>query len=354
MINVTHWKSYVLFAVTFAAILALAPGSARAQGSRGRACTATADALARAWGFEVQDDYWKGMAICTNISEEKERARCFANVIASRVESDKLCRAQSAGRLNACSVLGEAPYDPEFDTDSFEQDFTHLMNPNPYFPLSIGAKWEYRGGAEVNTLEVLNQTKLIDDVPCIVVRDLVYDNGELKEATDDWYAQAKDRNVWYCGEEVKNYESFAGDVPQVPELVTIDGSFKAGRNGDKPGIIFQAAPAPGQTYLEEFSLGNAEDVTEVLSATYSYGQDQELDKYVPRQLADIFCAGNCVVTKNYSLLEPGVFGRKYYARGIGVFLEVNPDTGEIHQLTNCNFDARCNSLPAPARPSQGR
>jgi hypothetical protein len=40
-------------------------------------------------------------------------------------------------------------------------------------------------------------------VRCIVVRDLVTKAGDLAEATDDWYAQAKDKNIWYCGEEIK-------------------------------------------------------------------------------------------------------------------------------------------------------
>jgi hypothetical protein len=54
-----------------------------------------------------------------------------------------------------------------------------------------------------------------------------------------------------------------------------------------------------------------------------------------------------VVTKNFSLLEPGIFARKYYARGIGFFLEVKPDTGEVLQLVNCSFDDRCKDLPQP-------
>lgn len=32
-----------------------------------------------------------------------------------------------------------------------------------------------------------------------------------------------------------NCESYEGDNPQEPELVSIDGSFKAGRDGAKPG-----------------------------------------------------------------------------------------------------------------------
>ena len=40
-----------------------------------------------------------------------------------------------------------------------------------------------------------------------MVRDRVTDDGDLIEDTDDWLAQARDRNVWYFGEEVKDYET---------------------------------------------------------------------------------------------------------------------------------------------------
>jgi hypothetical protein len=310
-------------------------------------CSSTASALFRACGFEAQDDYWKAIAKCTNVSGGRERADCLAEARAARSEKTDLCRSQYAGRLAACRLLGENRYDPEFDPEAFESDFKSLMHPNRYFPLTIGNRWEYRGGTEVNTLEVLNQTKLVDDVTCVVVRDVVKRDGRLAEATEDWYAQAKDGNVWYCGEEVKNYETFAGDKPRAPELVSIDGSFKAGRGGDKPGVIFLASPSKGDVYLEEFSLGNAEDVTEILSTTYRFGTEPELDRYVPRALASILCAGDCIVTKNYSLLEPGAVGRKYFAPGVGFFLEVKPDTGNIVSLTSCNFDSRCPNLPKP-------
>ena len=280
------------------------------------------------------------------MSDQADRAQCFANAKASLHEGGQLCREQWSGRRDACKSLGEGRYDPDFTAANFD-DPKNPTNPKPYFPLTIGNTWEYRGGNEVNTLEVLNETKLIAGVRCIVVRDQVFKDGDLVENTDDWYAQAKDRNTWYCGEEVKDFESFEGDDPRRPELVSIDGSFKAGRDGDKPGIIFLASPAPGDVYLEEFSLGNAEDVTEILSTTYAFGSNPELDQSVPQQLAQRLCSsGDCVVTKNFSLLEPGVFARKYYARGIGVFLEVG-STGEVLQLTNCNFDSRCATLPTP-------
>lgn len=94
-------------------------------------------------------------------------------------------------------------------------------------------------------------------------------------------------------------------------------------------------------------MGNAEDVTEILTTTYSFGKFPQLDQLVPRRLAQLLCSGDCVVTKNYSLLEPGIFARKYYAPGIGVFLEVEPDTRTVVQLVKCNFDSRCAMLPQP-------
>ncbi len=311
----------------------------------GRFCSQTAETLFRACGNEVQDDFLVASAKCANLSDENDRDECLDEAQSARREAEALCSKQRAGRIETCALIGEVRYDPDPEPEDFETDFTNLRNPNPYFPLKIGNRWEYRGGNETNLLEVLNETKLIEGITAVVVEDRVFENGDLIEDTDDWYAQARDGNVWYLGEEVKNFESFDGDKPRKPELVSNSGSFKEGRNGDRAGIIFQASPRSGQAYLEEFSLGNAEDVTIILSTTYAFGRDRELDRFVPRVLADRFCAGgDCVVTKNFSLLEPGVFGRKYYARGIGIFFEVNPDTGNFSQLVNCNFDSRCQGL----------
>ncbi|HJQ82957.1 MAG TPA: hypothetical protein VKA21_02700 [Candidatus Binatia bacterium] len=317
-------------------------------------CSATAQALFAACRAEVTDDAFVKRAKCINVVAAAERAACVDELDEERDEATRLCREQRDGRLEACTLLGEVRYDPDVRPALFD-DPRNPSHPNPYFPLAVGNRWEYRGGGEINTVEVVDETKLIAGVGCIVVRDLVSKSGDLSgdpsgdltEATDDWYAHAKDGTTWYFGEEVKNFESFDGDAPRRPELVSIDGSFKAGRERDKPGVIFLALPAPGAAYLEEFSLGNAEDVTVVLSTTYAWGDDPELDQLVPGELAQQLCSGDCVVTKNFSLIEPGIFARKYYARGIGVFLEVEPDEPVVSQLVGCNFDSRCASLPQP-------
>lgn len=310
------------------------------------ACSDTADLLFNACGHEAQDDFLVASAVCLNTADDRERSQCEDDAASGLDEKTGLCTGQKDMRLQACARLGEDRYDPDLEPVMFDTNFTRPTRPNPYFPLTPGFRWKYTNATETNTVEVTRDTKLIDEITCIVVRDQVFVRGVVTEATNDWYALNKDGNVWYFGEETGEYETFKGDNPMRPELVNIDGSFKAGRDGDKPGIIFRTAPRVGETYVEEASLGNAEDVTDVLSTSYSYGRDAELDRDVPRKLAQLFCsAGDCVVTRNYSLLEPGVFERKYYARNVGVFLERNPDTGEVDSLVACNVDPRCASLP---------
>jgi len=314
--------------------------------AQGKFCTATAAAMSRACSNEALDDYWTGLGICINESDGHDRSECSTDLKDSFDEANEECAAQRQARVNLCKRVGEERYDPEFEARDFDRDFRALTNPNPYFPLTIGNRWVYRSATEKNVVQVTSATKLIDDVRCIVVRDEVFEDGVITEGTNDWFAQAKDGTVWYCGEETAEFETFDGDLPRKPELVDIEGSFKAGRDGDKPGIIFQANPRPGQTYIEESSLGTAEDSTLVIAVDYRYGKYPNLDILVPPGLARLMCAaGNCVVTKNTSSLEPGQFERKYYAPGIGVFLETAPQTGEVDRLVNCNFDARCSQLP---------
>jgi len=330
----------------------LLAGGAEARGrvndvaADGRFCTATATALDASCRSGVEAEEELARAICLNLGERQERTECFADADDSSDAAEEECAEQLAARRAACVALGEDRYDPDFDPEDFDADFRNPGHQNPYFPIVIGYRWVY-GGSETDTVEVLDRTKLIDGVTCVVSRDEVSENGALLEGTNDWFAQGLDGTVFYCGEETAEYETFAGDAPMLPELISNEGSFKWGRDGDKGGIIFPGAPRPGMVYREEFSLANAEDIARILTITYSYGRDRELDRLVPRDLARRLCAGDCVVTENSSLLSPGGIERKYYARGIGFFLEVHPSSRDVLQLTGCNFDPRCAGLPTP-------
>jgi hypothetical protein len=310
----------------------------------GRFCSATATRQFDACKSEVRDDFFADRAICINVSDEDERAECFDEADAGQKEGRQLCGEQLDARRELCADLGENRYDPDFDPAGFAQDFT---NQNAYFPLRVGNQWAYVGGDETIAVEVLDKTKLIEDVTCIVVNDLVEADEEPVEDTDDWYAQALNGDVYYCGEIARNFETFEGDDPEEAELIDVEGSWKAGRDGDKPGIIFLASPMVGDVYRQEWSPGNAEDVATVLSTTYGFGHDPELDEFVPKDLASLLCADDCIVTGETTAIEPDVFERKYYAPGMGLFLEVDPESGDIVQLVGCNLDPRCAMLPAP-------
>lgn len=84
-------------------------------------------------------------------------------------------------------------------------------------------------------------------------------------------------------------------------------------------------PEVGDVYRQEFSLGNAEDIGEVVSVTYSHGQDSALDKSVSLDLVEYLCNDDCVVIAEYTPIEPDVFERKYYPPGIGFFLGTKPE-----------------------------
>jgi hypothetical protein len=301
----------------------------------------------RACRNEVRDDFYTAQAVCLNAVDEAAEDACDLVADAARAEGRDECVEQREARQSLCEELGPDRYNPNFDPVLFDTDFTNLTMPNPYFPLGIGDRWVFVGGAETVTIEVLNKTKLIEGVTCIVVNDLVEIGGQARENTDDWFGQAKDGTVYYCGESVRDFETFAGDNPMEAELVDIEGSFKAGRDGAEAGIQFLGAPTVGAVYRQEWSPGNAEDAARVLSTTYDYGDDPVLDQFVPEALADLLCANDCVVTGEFSPLEPDVLQHKYYAPGIGKFLEVDPESGELVQLVDCNVDPKCALLPAP-------
>jgi len=279
------------------------------------------------------------------VLDPDERADCFATADEERREAIELCGDQRAARNDLCGQIGEDRYDPNWDPALFVTDYDNIV-PNPYYPLVIGYRWSFRAADESNVIENLPKTKFIEGVNCLVINDLVTaENGG--EDTDDWYAQRHDGTVDYCGEEVQDYEMFEGDNPVEPEVVAIDGSFKHGRDGDLAGTIMPGSPFVGQVYRQEMSLGNAEDSATILTTTYDYGELDGLDEHAPQELVDLLCNDDCLVTGEFTPVEPDLFDLKFYAYGIGLFLEVNPESGEINQLVDCNFDPRCNDLPQP-------
>ena len=147
---------------------------------------------------------------------------------------------------------------------------------------------------------ITDQTKEILGVTTIVVREREWEDGELIEDTFDWYANDNEGNVWYFGEDSKEYDD--------GELVSTAGSWEAGVDGAKPGILVKGNPQVGDVYQQEYYEGEAEDMAEVLS----------LDASVTVEYGFF---DNCLQTKEWTPLELGVEEHKFYASGVGILKE---------------------------------
>jgi hypothetical protein len=181
---------------------------------------------------------------------------------------------------------------------------------NPFFPLTPGSRWVYEGrkaeGNERTVVEVTRDTKTILGITAVVVHDTVTKDGSVKEDTFDWYAQDRQGNVWYLGEDTKEYENGA--------VVSTKGSWEAGVKGAQPGIIMKARPKPGGPYRQEYFKGQAEDYAQVLSTQASVTVPAGTYRDV-------------VKTKDFTPLEPKLLEHKYYAPGVGVVREVTVKGG---------------------------
>jgi hypothetical protein len=215
--------------------------------------------------------------------------------------------------ITACGIscAEECTPDPTYDPSINPVDFVAGVD-NLLFPLVPGTRYVYQGGEETTEVTVTNNTKQILGVTTIVVRDVVSVGGEIIEDTYDWYAQDKAGNVWYFGEDTKEYEG--------SQLVSTEGSWEAGVDGAKPGIIMHATqPAIGVPYRQEYYACEAEDMAEVVSLNKSVT--------VPYGSFD-----NCLQTRDFTPLEPDVSEYKYYAPGVGLVLEVAVQSGARTEL----------------------
>jgi hypothetical protein len=206
--------------------------------------------------------------------------------------------------------IKEGKYNPIIDPLEFVTEVD-----NHYYTLTPGMSYTYQSetdeGTEKNIVTITNETKNILGVTTTIVWDRVWLNDELIEETYDWYAQDKDGNVWYFGEDSKDYENGV--------VVSTKGSWEAGIDGAKPGIIIEAHPKVGDSYRQEYYKGEAEDMGKVValeeSVTVPYGRFTD-----------------CIKTKDWSKIEPGREYKYYCTEVEGLVLEVVPNSGERIEL----------------------
>jgi hypothetical protein len=197
--------------------------------------------------------------------------------------------------------VGSGDYAPELDP----ADFVEMVD-NPYMPLTPGMRWVYEGvdDGETERVEVVvtDEHKEILGISATVVRDTVTDaDGQVVEDTFDWFAQDREGNVWYLGEDSTEYEDGK------PSAKT--GSWEAGVDGAYAGIVMPADPEVGHAYRQEYYEGEAEDLGEIIAVDAG-------PETVPAGTYD-----DLVVTRDWNPLEPDVVEEKTYAPTIGLILE---------------------------------
>lgn len=171
---------------------------------------------------------------------------------------------------------------------------------------------ETKEGIERNEVVVTDKTRIVLGFTTTVVWDRVWFDDELIEETYDWYAQDKEGNVWYFGEDSKEYENW--------KVVSMEGSWEAGVDGAKPGIIIEAHPKVGDSYKQEYYNGEAEDMGDVVALGETVT--------VPYRTFE-----NCLKTRDWSQIDPDLNEYKYYSPEIGgVVLEVVVNSGERVEL----------------------
>jgi len=274
-------------------------------------CEDTSNAALNSCKLSANSDFWIAQGNCDNITDATQRSACRTQAQADLTDAQNLCTAQFNARQAVCESLGDQAYDPKIDPS----DFISTVD-NPYFPLVPGTTFIYEGktkdGLEHNEVTVTNNRKTILGVSCTEVHDTVAVNGKLTEDTLDWYAQDKEGNVWYFGE---NSEELSDGL-----VTSLEGSWTGGVDSAKPGIIMKAHPQVNDFYRQEFQIGNAEDLARVVSVT-------------AKATAPVAsCDGNCVQTKETTPLEPDALEFKYYAPGIGFIVDVDQQAKETLKL----------------------
>jgi hypothetical protein len=205
---------------------------------------------------------------------------------------------QSAGGAPAPTALASA----------VAPDPVNFSNPraNPWFPLVPGTITVMRGADGGQRFRervvVTERIRAIQGVATRVVRDVLRRaDGSLAERTADWYAADNAGNVWYFGEHTATYDRHG-------HVQSREGTWRAGVDGAKAGLIMPADPKATDAYRQEFFAGHAEDQAWIVGFKASVRTPMRRFRHVLR-------------TFEWSRLEPGVVSTKLYAAGVGIVRE---------------------------------
>jgi len=168
---------------------------------------------------------------------------------------------------------------------------------NPYFLLWPGYKLRLQHGKDAMVISVLEETKIVDGVKTRVVEERETKDGKLVEVSRNYFAMSRvTGDVYYFGEDVDIYKN--------GKISSHDGSWLAGVNGARFGLMMPGRPGVGDRYCQEVAPGVAMDRAEIISL--------KEDFTTPRTTYE-----RCLRVRETSGLEKGS-ADKLYAPDVGL------------------------------------
>jgi len=197
--------------------------------------------------------------------------------------------------------------------------FSNPLNiTNPYHPFQPGGVKVFQGsdgktklvGIHLYLTETRAFTWNSTVVNCRVLREMAFEDGQLVEISDNYFAQADDGTVYYFGEVVDNYEDGV--------VVNHDGSWLVGgptspsdppttASDNNPTVFMPANPEVGDVFKPE-------DLIPVVDETATVVHVGVKVKVTAGSYEDT------IAIDETSALEAGTT-TKWYAPGVGVVME---------------------------------
>lgn len=181
-------------------------------------------------------------------------------------------------------------------------DFSSTVD-NQWFPLVPGASWTLLGVKDRKRAEdvftVLPTTEVVAGVECVIVSDDLSLNGVPTERTTAYFARHRDGSVWFFGEDIHHLNSKG-------QVISLDGSWRAGLDRAVPGLMMPAHPKVGDAFDQKTAHAHFEVLAVAKPVEVPAGA-------FPKTL----------VIEESDSSEPGIKARKFYAPSIGEVRDVS-------------------------------
>ncbi len=144
--------------------------------------------------------------------------------------------------------------------EAFDIESCNLLTTgkNPYFILEPGFQLILEGDDTKLQITILDETKTVDGIVTRILEEKEWIDGQLYEISRNYFAMCEQtKDIFYFGEDVDFYEG--------EKVVKHDGSWLAGVNDNKAGLIMPGTPKVGMRYYQEIAPEVAMDRGEIVS-----------------------------------------------------------------------------------------